>query len=113
MRFDTFGGTILVGVVIMMSEEMQKIIDEESQKRIEEIQSEKNTAEDRLNYETNRIELQMQSRFSGMAKKYSQTLGLEIDGIEDILEYISNDQARDAIQERINRMRNIISEIGE
>ena len=55
----------------------------------------------------------MQSRFSGMAKKYSQTLGLEIDGIEDILEYISNDQARDAIQERINRMRNIISEIGE
>ena len=85
----------------------------ESQKRIEEIQSEKNTAEDRLNYETNRIELQMQSRFSGMAKKYSQTLGLEIDGIEDILEYISNDQARDAIQERINRMRNIISEIGE
>ena len=85
----------------------------ESHKKIEEIQSEKITAEDRLKYETNRIEMQTQSRISGMAKKYSQTIGLEIDGIEDILEYISNDQARDAIQERINRMRNIISEIGE
>lgn len=46
LRFDTFGGTILVGVVIMMSEEMQKIIDEESQKRIEE-QNQKHEQEKR------------------------------------------------------------------
>ena len=46
MCFDVFGGTILVGVVIMMSEEMQKIIDEESQKRIEE-QNQKHEQEKR------------------------------------------------------------------
>ena len=73
--------------------------------------TEKEAAEDRLEFETNRIERQYQSQNQGLSKKYNKTLGLEIDGIEDIIEYLP-DNAKKAIKERIDRMRQIIQEIG-
>ncbi len=73
--------------------------------------NEKEEAEDRLEYETNRIELQYRSQNQGLAKKYKDILGLEIDGIEDIVPFLPDD-ARDAVQERVDRMRKIIAEIG-
>ena len=75
--------------------------------------TEKEAAEDRLEFETNRIERQYQSQNQGLSKKYNKTLGLEIDGIEDIIEpfaaiigniftrkdYISNDEIIEAVKD--------------
>lgn len=73
---------------------------------------EKKQAEERLEFETNRIERQYQSQNQGLAKHYNATLGLEIDGIEDILEFLP-EEARTPIKERVDRMRKIINDIGE
>ena len=87
---------------------------EENEKLKEELQhriAEKEEAEDRLEFETNRIERQYRSQTQGLAKKYNSILGLEIEGIEDIIQFLPDD-AKKAIQERIDRMRQIITEIG-
>ncbi len=78
---------------------------------LQQMITEKEAAEDRLEFETNRIERQYQSQNQGLSKKYNKTLGLEIDGIEDIIEYLP-DNAQKAIKERTDRMRQIIKEIG-
>ena len=59
----------------------------------------------------NRIERQYQAKTQGLGKKYNRILGLEIDGIEDIIQFLP-DETKNAIQERIDRMRRIITEIG-
>ena len=53
--------------------------------------------------------MQSKSMKDGIVRNYKSVLGLEIEGIEDILEYIP-EQAQEAIQERLDRMRNIMNE---
>ncbi len=77
---------------------------------LKQINDKKSEAEDRLKYETNRLDRQNQAQGRALAQKYNQTLGLEIDGVEDIIEYVP-ENAKKAIQERIDRMRQIIDEI--
>ncbi len=79
--------------------------------KAEEYETERQNAEDRLKFENNRFEMQTKSIKEGIAGKYKNILGLELEGIEDILDYVS-EQARDAIQERLDRMRNIMDEMG-
>ena len=91
-----------------------KNLNEENDKlnvQIQEITAEKEEAEDRLEFEKNRIERQYKSQNQGLAKEFNSTIGLEIDGVEDILEFASDD-LKNAIQERLDRMRKIISEMG-
>lgn len=89
-----------------LTEEKEKLTTELQQKA-----TEKKEAEDRLDFEKNRIERQYQSQNQGLSKQYNKTLGLEIDGIEDIIQFLP-DEAKGAVQERVDRMRQIISEIG-
>ncbi len=89
-------------------------INEENEKfkaQIQAITAEKEEAEDRLEFEKNRIERQYRSQNQGLAKEFNSTIGLEIDGVEDILEFASDD-LKNAIQERLDRMRKIIAEMG-
>ena len=89
-------------------------INEENEKlkaQIQAITAEKEEAEDRLEFEKNRIERQYKSQNQGLAKEFNSTIGLEIDGVEDILEFASDD-LKNAIQERLDRMRKIIAEMG-
>ena len=79
--------------------------------KAEEIETERKKAEDRIKFENNRFEMQSKSMKEGIVGKYKSVLGLEIEGIEDILEYVPY-QVRDAIQERLDRMRDIMDEMG-
>ena len=71
----------------------------------------KNIAEDRLEFEINRLERQYKSKVVGIAKKYSHSIGLELDGLEDILEFMDDCTTKNAISERINRIREKLLEI--
>lgn len=100
--------------IISNLESENKALNEENEKlntQIRMITAEKEEAEDRLEFEKNRIERQYKSQNQGLAKEFNSTVGLEIDGIEDILEFASDD-LKNAIQERLDRMRKIISEMG-
>lgn len=90
-----------------LSEDKEKLTKELLKKA-----DEKEQAEDRLEFETNRIERQYQSQNQGLAKKYNNILGLEIDGIEDIIPFLP-ENAQSAVQERVDRMRQVIKEIGD
>lgn len=51
-----------------------------------------------------------ESKAAGIQKQITKDLELEIEGLEDILEFLDNDAAEVAIKERLIRMRNILKE---
>ena len=52
--------------------------------------------------------LREKSRADGIQKRIAKDMELEIEGLEDILEFLDNDAAEVAIKERIRRMRDIL-----
>lgn len=96
-----------------LNSEIVLLKDEIAREKIkaEEIETERKKAEDRIKFENNRFEMQSKSMKEGIVGKYKSVLGLEIEGIEDVLEYVP-EQVRDAIQERLDRMRDIMDEMG-
>lgn len=52
--------------------------------------------------------LREKSRADGIQKRIAKDMELEIEGIEDILEFLDNDAAEVAIKERLRRMRDIL-----
>ena len=73
---------------------------------------EENNTKERMEYEKNNYEVKYQSKVKGLMEQYEHRLGLELDGIEDIIEYIP-DKARESIQRRIERINQIINDLGE
>ena len=65
---------------------------------------------DRVEFDLLTQERIYKSRITGLANKYSKRLGLELDGLEDICEYL-DDRSKRAVKERIIRARRIIEEI--
>lgn len=93
-----------------LSEKLATLNEQLSEEHLKAVEMEngKKEAEDRLVFETNRIEMQHNAKIKGISSKYNKTLGLEVEGIEDILEYISDPKAKSAIQERVDRIKNIL-----
>lgn len=52
--------------------------------------------------------LREKSRADGIQKRIAKDMELEIEGLEDILEFLDNDAAEVAIKERLRRMRDIL-----
>jgi hypothetical protein len=52
--------------------------------------------------------LREKSRADGIQKRIAKDMELEIEGLEDILEFLDNDAAEVAIKERIRRMRDVL-----
>ena len=52
--------------------------------------------------------LREKSRADGVQKRIAKDMELEIEGLEDIFEFLDNDAAEVAIKERIRRMRDIL-----
>ncbi len=84
----------------------------DERQKAEEYLQEKKEAEDRLLFEKSRFENQYKSQKKVLAEKYEQQVGLELEGIEDIIEFLS-EKEQTAIKRRIDRIRSIIAEIGD
>lgn len=66
--------------------------------------------EDEMKFEIRQIEMKERSKYTGLAAELRKQLELEIEGIEDILPYLSK-EAIPSIQERLDRMRIILEEV--
>ena len=68
---------------------------------------------DEMEFQLTQLRLQYDSKFTGLANEYERILGLELDGIDDILEYEENEAIKSAIKERISRARKVIANINK
>ena len=66
-----------------------------------------------MEFQLTQLRLQYDSKFTGLANEYERILGLELDGIDDILEYEENEDIKIAIKERLTRARKIIADINK
>ena len=87
-------------------------------KEIQEMESEnqllskaKADAENMLEFERNKYQLQMQTKEAGIAEQLSEDLKLEIQAIKETVEYIDEDNKR-RIQRRLQRIDKILHEFG-
>lgn len=68
---------------------------------------------DEMQFQLTQLKLKYNSKFTGLAEQYKKTLELELEGIEDILEYEENESIKAAIKERLERARKVINVINE
>ena len=66
--------------------------------------------EDEMEFEIRQVEMRERSKYTGLAAELRKRLGLEIEGIEDILPYLPKDVIP-SIQERLDRMKTILEEV--
>ena len=81
----------------------------ELNERIEKLQQDLEASEYECFQERQRA-LIAESIVSGIYQKLESALILEIEGIEDVFEYIDNEEVIKAIRERLARMRKILKE---
>lgn len=63
-----------------------------------------------MEFEIRQVEMRERSKYTGLAAELRKRLGLEIEGIEDILPYLPKDVIP-SIQERLDRMKTILEEV--
>ena len=77
----------------------------------ESLEQQKTTAENMLDYEKNKFERQLDLKEAGIAEQFSDDIGLELQAIRELTEYLEEgDQRR--IRRRLNRIDSILQESG-
>lgn len=66
--------------------------------------------EDRQQFELKQLELQYNAKVKGIKAKHKKAIILEVEGIGDILPYITDKRVVSAIQERLDRLMAIIND---
>jgi regulator of replication initiation timing len=78
---------------------------------IQQLTEERNAAENMLDFERNKYELQLKTRSSGLAKQLTYEIGLELETLRDLVEGLdSNNQRR--FGRRLNSIEQYLREFG-
>lgn len=79
--------------------------------QIEQLQAEKEAAENMLDFEKNKFEKQLESQEAGVADQLSSDIGLELLALRELVEYLPEDQQK-RFRRRLDRIDRYLHEFG-
>ena len=84
----------------------------ELEKECAQLKKDLKAAENMLEFERNRFQLQMKLKETGLANLLSRKIGLEIQAIRETAEYVDEDNQR-RLYRRLDRIDNILKNFGK